>query len=116
MFENMITIPSSIVNMIEGGMYDHLKSMRIFIEIISKRLYELQTLRRKCLQPWFGFANHLVPNACFHILGDVDWLEKRNYLRPIYLKLIKVFDAILYSTPLEKLFLSGYTMIYCNFT
>jgi len=36
MFENMITIPSSIINMIEGGMYDHLISMKIFIEIISK--------------------------------------------------------------------------------
>ena len=38
MFEN--TIPSLVLNMIEGGMYDHLMRMRIFIEIISKRFYE----------------------------------------------------------------------------
>jgi hypothetical protein len=80
MFENMITIPSSIINMIEGGMYDHLISMFPYPRrsglVGKEKLFKthLPQTNSRILMPFLG------------------------------------------STPLEKLFLSGYSMMPCIFT
>lgn len=60
--QNLLIIPSVIVNIIEGDLYDHLMKMRIFASIMNKT--------------WFGFDNCLTTIA-FFILFD-KWLQREK--------------------------------------
>ena len=79
---NMIYIPNSIVNIIVCGgggtpMWPFNEHNCLHF---GNEYYELQRLWGKCLQPQYGFANHLVLNYVFHILREVGCLIKMSCL------------------------------------